>query len=197
MDTRFSAVITTEAALRRSVGHPIPRIAAKARNTLDANARSFIAASPFVVVASCDSRGNLDVSPKGDAPGFVRVLDDSTLAMPDRAGNRRADTFMNVIQVPRVALLFVVPGQPYTLRAAGDAMIVRDEWLLGEMAGSGKPPTLALVVQLDEVFFHCPKCIVRSSLWKHENWRDATELASFEDIKSDSTLLQEATCTRE
>jgi PPOX class probable FMN-dependent enzyme len=196
MDSRFTAAVTTEAALRAAVGQPIPRIAGKARKTLDANARAFIAASPFVLVASSDSVGHLDVSPKGDAPGFVRVLDDSTVAIPDRAGNRRADTFMNILQLPRVALLFLVPGHAHTLRAAGDAMIVRDQWLLSEMAVDARPPTLALVVRLDEVFFHCPKCVQRSSLWHHESWRETRELASFTEITSGATpSSQEAACT--
>jgi PPOX class probable FMN-dependent enzyme len=184
MDARFSATVTTEAALRAVIGQPTARIAAKARNKLDANARAFIAASPFVLVASCDTAGHLDVSPKGDAPGFVRVLDNTTLAIPDRAGNRRADTFRNILELPRIALLFLVPGVAHTLRASGDALIVRDEWLLADLAHGQEAPALALIVRLDEVFFHCPKCILRSSLWKQENWPNAAGLPSFQQIKS-------------
>src|SRR5689334_140260 len=145
MDMRFRETITTEAALRAVIGEPLPRVAAKARRKLDDKARAFIGVSPFVVIASCNGHGLLDVSPKGDKPGFVRVLDDCTLAIPDRAGNRRADTFSNILELARVALLFMVPGVAHTLRASGAATIVRDESLLADLADGGSA-VLALVV---------------------------------------------------
>jgi PPOX class probable FMN-dependent enzyme len=107
----------------------------------------------------------MDVSPKGDPPRFVRVLDDKTLAIPARPGNKRADGFINIIENPRVALLFMVPGYRETLRVAGTARIVRDEALRESMAIKGKSPTLAPVVDLEEVFFHCAKCAIRSGIW--------------------------------
>ena len=196
MDTRFSEIVTTEAVLRETIGFPVARVATKARSALDRNSRAFVAACPFVLVASADAGGNMDVSPKGDAPGFVRVLDDSTLAIPDRTGNRRADTFMNILQRPHVGLIFLVPGVPHTLRASGRGLIVRDPWLRNEMVLDGIAPDLALVVKLDEVFFHCPKCIARSKLWDHGGWPDPTALAGFEQIKASGPAPpQEATCT--
>lgn len=118
----------------------------------------------------------MDVSPKGDPPGFVRVLDDRTLAIPDRPGNRRIDTFRNVLENPQVGLLFLVPGKPETLRVAGSASIVRDLALLDAMSVEGKAPEFALVVRVQRVMFHCGKCIIRSGLWSQDRWPDASGL---------------------
>lgn len=141
------------------------------------------AACPFVLIGSCDAAGNMDVSPKGDPAGFVRVLDESTIVIPDRPGNRRADTFMNVLQRAQVGLLFLIPGRSDTLRINGGAMIVKDRWLRDQLAIGGKVPDLALVVKVNEVFFHCPKCMVRSKLWDPEHWPEIKGLASYAQIK--------------
>lgn len=170
MPPTFTAIIRTEAELRQVLGAPSQRAMDKTVSALDDNCRAFIAASPFLLIGSVDAQGRLDVSPKGDPPGFVQVLDDHTLAIPDRLGNRRADTFVNILQQPQVALLFLIPGKQDTLRVAGSAQIVRDESLRQGMAVQGKVPDLALVVQVQEAFIHCPKCMIRSHLWEPEHW---------------------------
>jgi len=169
---KFAEVIKSERELRGVVGEPMARSLRKEIAHLDANCRAFIARSPFMLVASCDAQGRLDVSPKGDPAGFVQVLDEHTLAIPDRPGNQRADTFSNVLQNPRVGLLFLIPGMQETLRVNGSALIVRDLAVRERMAVRGKVPALALVVTVEEVFIHCTKCMVRSHLWDREFWPD-------------------------
>ena len=176
--SRFSDVIATPEALEAVLGRPNERVAAKVIDLLDIHCRRFIARSPFVLVGSSDAAGNIDVSPKGDAPGFVQVLDDKTLAVPERPGNRRADTFRNLLQNPRAGLMFVIPGKRETLRVSGDAMIVRDPDLRQQMAVDGRVPELALVVLVREAFFHCAKCMIRSHLWEPAAWPSLDGLPS-------------------
>jgi PPOX class probable FMN-dependent enzyme len=167
----FRDVISTVEGLEAVLGRPGPRVLAKVTDRIDGLGRDFIARSPFVLVASSDGEGNFDVSPKGDPPGFVRVLDGGrALAIPERPGNRRADTFRNVLRNPRVGLIFLVPGKAETLRVGGTAAIVRDAALREEMAAGGKVPELALVVAVREAFVHCTKCVVRSRLWEPDRW---------------------------
>lgn len=150
--------------LRRVLPAP-PHADAKVLPALDEHCRHFIAHSPFVVIASRDAAGNMDVSPKGDPPGFVQVLDERTLAIPDRPGNHRADTFGNVLEVPQVALLFLVPGEDLTLRVMGEATISEDPALLEAMAVGGRVPKLALRIAVHEAFLHCGKAPKRAHLW--------------------------------
>jgi PPOX class probable FMN-dependent enzyme len=121
-----------------------------------------------VVIGSTNPLGTVDLSPKGDHPGFVRSLDEATLAVPDRRGNRRVDTFHNVLQKPGVGLVFFVPGQRETLRVAGRALIVRDQNIRSTMMDKGRMPELAMIVAVERAFFHCGKCITRSNLWEYE-----------------------------
>ena len=158
---------------------PKQRTLDKAIPELDEYCRDHIARSPFLLIASSDFAGNMDVSPKGDPAGFVRVLDNRTLVIPDRPGNRRADTFTNVLQNPNVAMLFLVPGRRETLRVVGRAQIVRDQALRESMAANGKVPDLLLGVKISEVFFHCAKCIIRSNLW---DGYEADGLASMAEV---------------
>src|SRR5258706_4218672 len=160
----FAQVVTSERELREVIGAPIQRSLQKEIHHLDAHCRALIAASPFVLIASSDLTGRVDVSPKGDPAGFVQVLDDETLAMPDRPGNRRADTFTNVLQNPGVGLIFLIPGKLETLRVNGRARIVRDAALLQRMAVKGKVTVLALAVSREQAFIHFGKCIMRSQL---------------------------------
>jgi uncharacterized protein len=162
--------LSTVAEIENAIGKPGQKVLAKVLNALDDICRSFIARSPFIVVASCDAAGNLDVSPKGDPPGFVHVLDDHTIAIPERPGNRRGDTFRNVLQNPKVGLIFVVPDKGETLRISGTARIVRDAWLREQLKVADRVPELALVVTVEEAFLHCTKCMVRSRMWKPETW---------------------------
>jgi PPOX class probable FMN-dependent enzyme len=167
----FIDVISSEGEIDAAIGGPPShRVKAKVVSALDGICESFIARSPFIVVCSSDTQGRVDVSPKGDPPGFVHVLDPRTIAIPERPGNRRADTFRNVLQNPRVGLIFIVPGKGETLRVSGSARIVRDAWLLERMAMAGRPPSLALVVTVEEAFLHCTKCMVRSQIWRPDTW---------------------------
>jgi len=166
----FTQTITSEAQLRAVIGGPHARVVSKVIDRLDTHCRAFIAKSPFMLIASADGKGRVDVSPKGDPAGFVQVLDDHTLAIPERLGNRLADSFLNILARPQVGLLFTVPGKQETLRAGGSARIVQDPWLLEKMAVNGKLPQLATVVTVERVFFHCAKCMMRSHLWDPSGW---------------------------
>lgn len=188
----FIDVITTKEQLRDVVGFPAERVSRKVITALDVHCRKFISLSPFLLIATAGASGTMDVSPKGDPPGFVHVLDDQTLAIPDRPGNKRADSFINIIENPRVAVLFMVPGYRETLRVAGAARIVRDEQLRETMAIKGKSPTLALVVDVEEVFFHCAKCVIRSGIWQPEQWPDISEMPGYGQITVDHTRWHES-----
>jgi PPOX class probable FMN-dependent enzyme len=158
--------------LHAHFGEPGPLAARKVIGHLDRHCRAFIAASPFLVLASADADGSADASPRGDAPGFVAVLGDRTLLVPDRPGNRRVDSFANIVANPRVGLLFLVPGVNETLRVNGRARIVTDTRLLEPLSVRGRPPVAGLLVEVEEAFLHCAKALVRSDLWNPEHHRD-------------------------
>jgi len=189
---RFQDVVSTVEGLEAILGRPNPRVQAKVIATLDKHCLAFIARSPFVLIASSDATGNLDVSPKGDPPGFVQILDAKTLVIPERPGNRRADTFRNVLQNPRVGLIFLVPGKRETLRVGGDALIVRDAALRQRMAVNGHVPELALVVSVTEAFIHCAKCIIRSALWEPTAWPRSDDLPSLAEFAVAHAKLTES-----
>ena len=159
---------TTATEIRAHYGQPDPKVYAKQLPRLDRHARAFIELSPFLVIASADASGHCDATPRGDQPGFVAIIDDATLAIPDRIGNRRVDTFLNVAANPHIGLVFMVPGINETLRVNGSALISRNAELLEAMAVQGKQPLAALIVQIEEVFFHCGKALMRSDLWNPE-----------------------------
>jgi PPOX class probable FMN-dependent enzyme len=176
---RFKDVVTSEAELREVLGYPGDKATAKVVRVIDEYSRRFIAASPFLLIGSVAAGGLVDVSPKGDPAGFVKVLDETTLAIPDRLGNARLDTFRNILANPDVGLIFLIPGITYTLRVSGKAMIVRDAELRQEMAVGGKAPAHAIVVEVEQVLTHCPKCMVRSGLWQPEKWPDPSTVPTF------------------
>lgn len=157
--------IADQAGLRAHVGAVNPLAERKVLDRLDGFCRDFIALSPFLVLASADEAGRADASPRGDAPGFVQVLDDRTLLIPDRRGNNRVDSFGNVVASPGVGLIFMVPGIAETLRVNGRARLTRDSALLEPMAVQERTPTLGLIVAVEEAFFHCGKALIRSKLW--------------------------------
>ncbi len=190
----FDHVIRYEEELTRIMGQPRAAVLRKSIDRLDELCRTFIAHSPFIVVASHDADGNLDVSPKGDPAGFVLVLDDKTLAIPERPGNLRADTFRNILTLhePRVGIMFTIPGKSETLRVGGRALIVRDRALREKMAVKGKIPELALVVRVEEVFFHCAMSMVRSQLWNPESWAPVGDLPTLADAMVKHGHLKES-----
>ncbi|TDW91661.1 MSMEG_1061 family FMN-dependent PPOX-type flavoprotein [Kribbella sp. VKM Ac-2566] len=151
-------------------GTPEPINRDKVEARLDDVHAEWIGGSPLVFVGTSSANGHCDVSPKGDPPGFVKVLDEVTLAIPERSGNRRMDGFRNLLENPYAGLVFVVPGRPETLRVNGRARIVTDGPFFDEMIVRSHRPRLALVVDVEEAFFHCPKAFARSSTWKPETW---------------------------
>ena len=186
----FTDVIRSEDELRALMGDPVaPAVVDKTLSALDRHCRAFIARAPFVLVATSDGAGRMDISPKGDAPGFVRVLDDKTLVIPDRPGNQRFDTFRNLFESPRVGLMFFVPGKRETLRIGGSAEVVRDAALLESLTAHGKVPALAIAVHVDEAFFHCSKCMIRSHLWQHEQWPSLDGLPSLAETMKDAAAI--------
>lgn len=189
MNHPFKDIVASEDELRALVGEPSERAVKKEIDTLDTYARAFIANAPFLLLATSGADGRCDVSPKGDAPGFVHVLDEHHLVIPDRPGNRRVDGMRNLVTNAHVGLIFMIPGRQDTLRVNGRAWIVRDHDLISAMAVNGKLPQLAIGVQVEECFFHCPKAFVRSSLWQHEKWPSPDVVASFAQMIFDRTKL--------
>jgi hypothetical protein len=164
--------------LREIYGQPMERTVKKQLPRLEKHSRAFIALSPFLVIASADPSGRVDASPKGDAPGFVAVLDDETLLIPDRLGNNRVDTIGNLLASPGVGLIFFVPGLRETLRVNGRAQITNDPALLEPCAVNGKLPRSGILVTAEEVYFHCGKALIRSDLWNPEKHVKQAEFPS-------------------
>jgi uncharacterized protein len=170
--------ITTEAQLRELLGEPAPAALAKERDALHEFDRAWLAASPFCLIATSGADGSCDVSPKGDPPGFILVLDDRTIAIPERAGNRRADGYRNILANPHVGLIHLLPGRTDTLRINGRARLVTDADLLDRMVVKDHRPVLAVVVAIEQVFHHCGKAFLRSQLWDPATWDAADAVPS-------------------
>ncbi len=170
----FESIITSEEQLRETLGYPSEIVTRKTINHIDDNCRSFIEKSPFITIATSDLEGNMDVSPKGDPAGFVKILDEKTLAIPERPGNAKADTLTNIIKNPYIGLIFLMPGVRETLRINGEAKIVQDKWVLEQMTVDGKTPSFAIIVTVKEAFMHCAKCIIRSKLWQIDTAKQAS-----------------------
>ncbi|WOK04738.1 pyridoxamine 5'-phosphate oxidase family protein [Imperialibacter roseus] len=178
MELTFEKVITTEQELRDIMGYPSEIVTRKTINYIDEHCRVFIEKSPFITIATSDLKGNLDVSPKGDPAGFVKILSDKMLAIPDRPGNHKADTLTNIIQNPNIGLIFLIPGIKETLRVNGEAKIVTDEKVLELLSCQGKKPGFAIIVTVKEAFMHCAKCIIRSNLWTTVDERQERSIAT-------------------
>ena len=162
--------IADEAELRELYGMPHRRAATKDRKELHPIDREFLAASPFCLIATAGVDGTCDVSPKGDPAGFTHVVDDVTIAIPDRPGNKRVDGFRNVLANPHVGLLYLVPGRGDTLRINGRARLVREAPYFDEMVVKGHRPQIALIVHIEQIFFHCAKAFLRSRVWEPDTW---------------------------
>jgi PPOX class probable FMN-dependent enzyme len=184
-------VVETEAALREIIGSPTELVAGKVSDRLNDIFREYIERSPFVCVATVSEQGGLDVSPRGDPAGFVRILDERTLLIPDRPGNKIADTLTNVLATGRIALLFLVPGVGDSFRVNGSARVVDDAELLAASAIDGKAPRLGLLITVEEAYTQCSKALIRSDLWNPANHVDPKTMpTSGEMLKavSDPTL---------
>lgn len=166
----MSNYINSISELRETIGEEIPGLSEKNIDYLDDFSINFIDVSPFVVLSSSDSNGRVDSSPKGDGAGFVRVLDEKTLLIPDRPGNKLAYGHLNILENPQVGLLFIIPGTNETLRVNGTAKLRRDGDILNSMSARGKPALLAIEVTVQECFFHCGKSFLRSKLWQPVEW---------------------------
>jgi uncharacterized protein len=162
--------VNTVDELRAIIGHPNHFVANKVRDRLSAVHRDWLAYSPLSFVATTDAQGRVDVSPKGDPPGFVHVIDDTTIAIPERPGNKRVDGYLNVLERPHVGTLFLIPGRGDTLRINGTARILADADYFDALSVNGKRPILALEIDIEEVFFHCAKAFLRSDAWNPESW---------------------------
>jgi len=162
--------ISTEAQLREVLDTPSPLVEGKVFAALDPVSTAFIERAPLVFVATCDAHGRMDVSPKGDAPGFVSVEGDAVLLVPDRPGNDLAFGHLNLLENPRISLIFVIPNVRETLRVNGRAELTRDPAVLAALPARGRPARLATRVFVEEVFFHCGKAMIRSGVWKPASW---------------------------
>ena len=174
-DLRSSFSATHDIAIKKCLDH------------VDQHARAFIERSPFVCIGTQSKNGTADVSPRGDPRGFVKILDEKTLLIPDRPGNNRLDTLTNILTNQRVGLLFMVPGFDETMRVNGDAKLTRDPDLLSLMAVNDRVPTVAIAVRVGEVFIHCAKAFRRSKLWDHNEHQDRLEVPSLMKIILDQT----------
>ena len=164
--------ITTVDELRELIGFASGRSVTKERTRLHALDRKWLAVSPFCIVATSDALGNCDASPKGDPAGrLVHVLDDATIAIAERRGNKRADGYLNVLANPHAGIISLIPGRDQTLRINGRARLVRDAPFFADMEVHGHRPVLALVVDIEQIFLHCAKAFMRSELWRPETWQ--------------------------
>lgn len=201
---RFSERIHSAEELAALIGTPSEFSLRKELKTLDEHMRRFIAHSPFAIISTHSADGRCDASPRGDAPGFVHVVDDRTLLIPDRLGNRRVDSFRNIVETGRIGLLFLVPGFGETLRVNGRAVLIRDEAWLAPLTAQGKRPLVAVAVEVEECFLQCAKALIRSKLWEaHERpslqslpcaaemFHDHAQMPEF-DVPQLQTLLDEA-----
>ena len=189
----FADVLASADELAVLYGSPVEAVVSKIIDHLDGHCRDFIARSPFVLVATADERGTCDVSPKGGPAGFVSVLDEKRLAIPDAPGNRLVYSLRNVAAGGRAGLLFVIPGMEETLRVNGRAWLTRDPAVLEPLAAGAKPPKVAIGVEVEEAFLHCAKAFKRSALWRPDEWPDAAGLAAAAQIWRDHMALDMTT----
>lgn len=184
-DDAIRQSVTDAEKLTEIIGEPKPDIATKEMPALDSHCRHFISLCPFLCISTADADGNQDVSPRGDPPGFVRVLDDRTILIPDRKGNRRVDTMRNILENPNVGLLLMLPGVEEVVRINGKATLTDDQELLAESAVNGSIPVLGVIVKIDDVFFHCAKAVIRSKLWDPETPIARSEFPTYGEIVRD------------
>jgi PPOX class probable FMN-dependent enzyme len=176
------AVVESHEALRELIGVPTELVCAKITDRLNALTRQYVERSPFVLVATSDPDGACDLSPRGDPAGFVRILDDRTILLPERPGNRIADTLTNIVANPHVGLLFLVPGATETFRVNGRATLTTDAALLAPSAVEGRAPRLGIIVDIDEAYTQCSKAVLRSGLWDPDRFTSQADLPTNGEI---------------
>ncbi|WP_289139714.1 pyridoxamine 5'-phosphate oxidase family protein [uncultured Brevibacillus sp.] len=185
----FREVISSESELREMYGEPSKLVQNKAIAQMDSHVRNFIGQAPFLIIATADAEGKCDASPRGDASGFVHIIDDNHLVIPERPGNKRMDSISNILSNPQIGLIFMIPTLEETLRINGRACIIRDAELLEKMAVKGRVPTIGIGVQVEECFMHCAKAFMRSGLWKPESWPEAGTTPNVSQILADHVKL--------
>lgn len=168
---RDEYLLKDSSELREIIGRPSAKLSEKITGELDAYQSAFVAMAPIAFVSTADAAGNLEVSPKGDHPGFVEVFDAKTLLIPERPGNKLAFGFENILKTGKIGLIFVIPGVIETLRIGGRARISKDPELLSRLSAQGKPALLCTIVTVEKCWFHCGKALIRSQLWKPESWQ--------------------------
>jgi PPOX class probable FMN-dependent enzyme len=180
--------VETPEDLREMIGEPMHLATLKEQPSLDHHTREFINRSPFLVMASVSGKGHVDVSPRGDPPGFVKIIDDNTLILPDRRGNRRVDTMTNLLENENVGLIFFLPGYEETLRIRGRASLSRDPADLAGMEVNQKAPELGIRIDIDIVFYHCAKALKRSRLWDPEAQKASAGYPKYAQIVRDQRM---------
>jgi len=168
----FTAVVTAEEEIRDIIGYPSELVNHKIIDHIDNHCSDFIAKTPLLFISTSDGQGSCDVSPRGDAPGFVAIMDNKRLLIPERPGNRRIDSIRNILNNPHVGLIFIIPGLEETLRINGRAYVIKDKSLLEPMHVNGKAPLLGIGVVVEECYMHCAKAFKRSRTWEPESWLD-------------------------
>lgn len=193
MKNPFKEILSSEEEIRDLLGYPSELVKKKTIHYIDIHCRNFISMSPLLFLSTSDDQGYCDVSPRGDAPGSVLVLDDKHLVVPERPGNRRIDSLRNILLNSRVGMIFIIPGLEETLRINGKAFIIKDEKILEQMEAKDKKPLLGIAVEVEECFIHCAKAFKRSGVWNSQSWMDANTLPSIPSILSDHVKSSEYT----
>ena len=188
--TRFQRVVTSADELTDLIGEPSELVLKKQLSELDGHMKAFIAESAFLLLGTVSREGCCDVSPRGDAHGLAKVLDSKTLVIPDRRGNRRADSLRNILETGRVGLLFLIPGVGETLRVNGRACLIRDEEILAPLAAEGKQPLIGIAFEVEECFLQCAKAILRSKLWATRSGDRESQLPCFAEMLIDQTKIE-------
>ena len=186
-------VISSTEEIRSILGEVYYSQDTKCIDHIDTHCRAWIERAPLVVVASMSGSGQLDVAPKGDPAGSFKVLDEQTLAIPDRPGNNRADTLINIIENPRIGLMFVIPNRREVVRVSGAAQITTDPDLVESMTVNGKSPKLVILVHVEEAMFHCGKALIRAKMWEPEKWQSVAGLPTYAQTLIDHGKLTIAT----
>lgn len=192
-DPRFQQIVSSAEELAELLGTPGTLAVKKQRSELDRHMCSFITESPFLLLGTVGRDGSCDVSPRGDAPGLVKVLDPHTLLIPERPGNRRADSLRNILETGRAGLLFLIPGVGETLRVNGRAYVVRDEAELAALAVGAKRPVVGIVVEVEECFLHCARALLRSRLWEGHVENRTPLRPCFAEVLIEQTGIQDLT----
>ncbi|MDF2902630.1 MAG: pyridoxine 5-phosphate oxidase-like protein [Bacillus sp. (in: firmicutes)] len=177
--------ITSEEEIRGIIGIPHEHIIKKAIPMLDEHCRKFISLSPLLFLSTSDAEGNCDASPRGDAPGAIKVLNNYQLVIPDRGGNRRVDSMINILSNAHISLIFLIPGREEVLRINGRAYIIKNKEILSEMTLKNKAPLLGIGVDVEECYFHCPRALKTSNIWNPESWNNTDEIPSMMDLFRD------------